>query len=152
MRISNPFMCAYHPFLFLWHGRGRAPSAQAFGTRTDRQKALRLVMVAQRGVRPQLDWPQKQSDSSVKWMYTAFGSVIRWCSHVFVMNTYMRAPPYAITYWPWSSTMLSLSDWRWSDHCGDASHSELPLFVILCFFFFDRTWLWLVLWLHPPSI
>jgi hypothetical protein len=37
-------MCAYHPFLFPWHGRGRAPSAQAFGTRTDRQKALRLVM------------------------------------------------------------------------------------------------------------
>ncbi len=61
-------MCAYHPFLFPWHGRGRAPSAQAFGTRTDRQKALRLFMVAQRGVRPQLDWPQKQSGSSVKWM------------------------------------------------------------------------------------
>jgi hypothetical protein len=111
-----------------------------------------LSWVAHRGVRPQLDWPQKQSGSSVKWMYTAFGSVIRWCSHVFVMNTYMRAPPYAITYWPWSSTMLSLSDWRWSDHCGDASHSELPLFVILCFFFLTVLGFGLFFWLHPPSI
>jgi hypothetical protein len=116
-------------------GRGRAPSA----------KRLAHVLIVRK--HSDLSWLRREvcvhssighrssrAVASSGW-YTAFGSVVRWCSHVFVMNTYMRAPPYAIAYWPWSSTMLSLSDWRWSDHCGDASHSELPLFVILCFFF-----------------